>query len=141
MKDYRITTRFFDDFIVIDVPFRRLDFDTSRILRKKLGELLLGTGIENIMINLSNVNYVDAQGLDVLLFARAATAEKGGKATLIAPRPYVIKTLQSTKLNEFFDIYYSTDEAICSNSYISYLPKPFLQIIHKINNMLNILPA
>lgn len=139
MSHARITTRFYKDHIIVDIPFRRLDLENSKILKTKLAELLLGTGIENIMINLVNINFIDTQGLEVLLFAYNAIKEKNGKVVLIAPKPYVVKTLLATRLYNNFEIVYSTEEAINKNSIFSYLPKPLLNFVTIITNQFNMM--
>jgi anti-sigma B factor antagonist len=65
-----------------------------------------------VVIDLSQVTFVDSSGLGGLILARRKARERGGSVSLVSPPPMVRRLLGSTRLHDVFDIYDSLAEAI-----------------------------
>lgn len=66
----------------------------------------------HVVIDLTQVTFVDSTGLGGLIAARKTARERGGSLSLVSPPPLVRRLLGSTRLHDVFDIYDSLDEAI-----------------------------
>jgi anti-sigma B factor antagonist len=65
-----------------------------------------------VVIDLTQVTFVDSSGLGGLILARKNARERGGSVSLVSPPPMVRRLLGSTRLHDVFDIYDSLAEAI-----------------------------
>ena len=66
----------------------------------------------HVVIDLSEVTFVDSSGLGALIVARKTAREHAGSMSLVSPPPAVRRLLGSTHLNDVFAIYESRAEAI-----------------------------
>ena len=60
--------------------------------------------VDSIDIDLSELDYVSSAGLRVLLVAAKAAKAKGGKVTLLAPKPATLEVLKISGFDKIFDI-------------------------------------
>jgi anti-anti-sigma factor len=65
-----------------------------------------------IIIDLSQVNFIDSSGLGVLVKARRDAASVGGWVALVHPPPAVQKLLIGTQLQQSFTVFSTVDEAV-----------------------------
>lgn len=70
---------------------------------------LIDNGNGNLILDLSNLNFVDSSGLSVLVSALKATRTKQGQIALLKPMPEVRSLIELTRLHQIFDIF--EDEA------------------------------
>jgi anti-sigma B factor antagonist len=66
----------------------------------------------HVVIDLSQVTFVDSSGLGALIVARKAARERGGSVSLVSPPAVVRRLLGSTQLHDVFAIHDSMAEAI-----------------------------
>jgi anti-sigma B factor antagonist len=66
----------------------------------------------DVIIDLSQVTFVDSSGLGALIVARNTAREGRGSVSLVSPPPVVRRLLGSTRLHDVFAIYDSLDEAV-----------------------------
>ena len=66
----------------------------------------------DVVIDLSQVTFVDSSGLGALIVARNTAREGRGSVSLVSPPPVVRRLLGSTRLHDVFAIYDSLDEAL-----------------------------
>jgi len=66
----------------------------------------------HVVIDLTQVTFVDSSGLGALIVGRQNARERGGSMSLVAPPPAVRRLLGSTHLNDVFAIYDSMGEAV-----------------------------
>jgi anti-anti-sigma factor len=81
----------------------RLDGASSPAHEKALQELLVGD-INSIDIDLSELDYVSSAGLRVLLVAAKAAKAKGGKVTLLSPKPATVEVLKISGFDKIIPI-------------------------------------
>jgi len=72
----------------------------------------LGKGANQIIVNLTGVQYLDSTGLGVLIGGLKRTREKDGELTLICPNQRIYRIFEITGLSTIFQIFQSEDEAL-----------------------------
>jgi anti-sigma B factor antagonist len=75
---------------------------------------LIGKGQKSILLNLSEVNYIDSSGLGELVSAYTTARNQGAALKLLGLTKKVNDLLQLTKLYTVFDIYDDEASAIAS---------------------------
>jgi anti-anti-sigma factor len=87
-----------------------LDIASVDDLREQLRSARQTHG-DRMILDLSDLDFVDSQGLSVLIGCHKAVSAAGGSLALVAPRPIVKRTLEITGLNRRFAIFNSVAEA------------------------------
>jgi anti-sigma B factor antagonist len=67
---------------------------------------------QKIVINLSDVSYMDSSGVASLVKLLSRTRSSGTGLSLLSPTPKVMSVLQITRLDSVFDICESEEEAV-----------------------------
>ena len=104
----KISTRQVDGVTILDLSGRITLGEGSVQLRNAVRELL-SKGSKNILLDLSEVNYIDSSGIGELVSAFTTTRNQGGELKLLKLTKKVHDLLQITKLYTVFDI--KDDEA------------------------------
>lgn len=65
-----------------------------------------------LVIDLTDVSYIDSSGVGILVDALRRMRATGGELALVAAAPRVLSVLQITKLDQFFEMYSTRDEAL-----------------------------
>jgi anti-sigma B factor antagonist len=73
---------------------------------------LLDEGYKKILLNLSDMDYIDSNGLGELVQSLKASKRYGASLRLLKPQDRVAKTLRLTNLLPMFSVYDSESEAI-----------------------------
>jgi len=76
-----------------------LDLATAPELAQRLEELA-ATGQREVTVDLSGLEFLDSQGIHVLLQAREALRSQGGGLKVRSPQPLVARVLETTGLLE-----------------------------------------
>lgn len=87
------------------------DVYSAPALKDKITELI-GAGEHTLIVDLSNVTFLDSTGLGVLVEARTATAEAGGLLPLVCSQQRVLKLFTITGLDGVFSIHASVGDAV-----------------------------
>jgi anti-anti-sigma factor len=95
---------------IIKVETSKLDFFDGYKLQKET-ELYLNENIFNLIIDLSEVNYISSRGLGILVDLHKK-CQKNGKLVLCGISNDVMSVLKLTVLNNFFIIVESQQDAI-----------------------------
>ena len=82
-------------------------------LREKIKELL-GQGNKNILLNFSNVSYIDSTGVGALVGSFTTIRNQGGQMKLTNLSQRVQDILLVTKLLTVFDVYEKEEDAVSS---------------------------
>lgn len=88
------------DMVLPDVP------DLSR----QLDAYILAPGIRQVVLDLSEVNKLDASGLGVLVSASTKGRSQGRRLVLLTPAPHVTDLLRKSEIEGFFPTFYSEEE-------------------------------
>ena len=73
---------------------------------------ILKDGSKKILLNLSEMDYIDSNGLGELVQAYRESQRKGASLRLLKPQDRVAKTLRLTNLLPMFSVYDSEDDAL-----------------------------
>jgi anti-sigma B factor antagonist len=74
------------------------------LLLKTVFEEVMQHGVRHLVVDLSEVEFVDSSGLGVFVAAHRIARSRGSSLTLCAPRPQVRKVFQLTKTDKVFAI-------------------------------------
>lgn len=95
---------------IIKVETTKLDFFDGYKLQKE-AEIYLKEEIFNLIIDMTNVNYISSRGLGILVDIHKK-CQKSGKLILCGLSDDVMSVFKLTVLNNFFIIVNTQDEAI-----------------------------
>ena len=99
----RITARFADDIVIVSLSGKFLAGSDGPYLRQKVKDLI-DAGTRKLIIDFSDVPYIDSTGLGFLAGARV-TAQNGGTRMVLANlNTHVQRILDDVKLSQFFVI-------------------------------------
>ena len=110
----KIGTRQVGDITVIDVSGRITLGEGSSALRDVLRDLT-AKGNKKILLNLSDVSYIDSSGIGELVSGFTTVANAGGTLRLLSLTKRVKDLLQITKLYTVFEVH--DDEAHAVRSF------------------------
>ena len=108
-----IASREVDGVTVLDLGGRITLGEGSVQLREAIRDLI-SKGSKSILLNLSDVNYIDSSGLGELVSAYTTSKNQGANLKLLGLTKKVKDVLQLTKLYTVFDIYDDEASAIAS---------------------------
>ncbi|MGA2960179.1 MAG: STAS domain-containing protein [Candidatus Korobacteraceae bacterium] len=97
------STRQTDGVTIVDLNGRITHDEGSTLLRDTIKQLA-GQGQKQILLNLSEVHYIDSSGIGELVFAFTNMRDQGGELKLLNLTRKVHDLLQVTKLHKVFDI-------------------------------------
>ena len=106
-----IETRKKGDVVIVDFE-GRLAVGVGDDLLPRLIEQLLGEGNRKILLNLSEMDYIDSNGLGELVQSLKTSKRYGASLRLLKPQDRVTKTLRLTNLLPMFTVYDSESEAL-----------------------------
>jgi anti-sigma B factor antagonist len=101
------------DFAVVHAG-REIDSSTVHALAGAVTEA--ASLASHVVIDLTQVTFVDSSGLGALIVARKSAREHEGSMSLVSPPPAVRRLLGSTHLNDVFAVYDSLAEAISTTT-------------------------
>jgi anti-sigma B factor antagonist len=90
-----------------------IDVYTAPRLRERLLELAQ-QGTTRVVVDLSEVSFVDSTGLGVLVSGLKRFREGGGDLLLVVVQPQIMKVLEITGLTTVFSVHTSVDEAVAT---------------------------
>lgn len=108
-----IASREVDGVTILDLNGRITLGEGSVQLRDSVRSLI-SKGQKGILLNLSEVNYIDSSGLGELVSAFTTAKNQGANVKLLGLTKKVKDVLQLTKLYTVFDIYDDEASAIAS---------------------------
>ena len=86
--------------------------DETAAFHARVKHILLGTN--QIVINLSGMEYIDSAGLGTLVGLLASTRNRHGEIKLVRPTKRVTDLLRQTRLNTVFHSYESDADAVAA---------------------------
>jgi anti-sigma B factor antagonist len=109
----KLSTRKVEDVTVVDVNGRITLGEGSSALRDEIRGLI-EKGDKKILLNLSDVTYIDSSGIGELVSGFTSVANSGGTLKLLGLTKRVKDLLQITKLYTVFDVHEEEAHAIKS---------------------------
>lgn len=97
----RIEVRFDEDVPILSLSGRFLAGGDGPYLRQKVSDLI-EAGAKKLIIDFSEVPYIDSTGLGFLAGARVSALNAGVRMVLASLNPHVRKILDEVKLAQFF---------------------------------------
>ncbi len=113
----KATTRQANEITIVDLRGQIKLGEGASVLRDTVKELL-GKGQRKILVNLSDINYIDSTGIGELVSAFTSVRKEGGELKLLHLTKRVRDLLQITKLYTVFHIL--DDEAAAIAAFSSY---------------------
>ena len=107
--ELQLETRTIGAWMVIDVT-GEVDLSTAPSLQERITALATD-GHHHILVNLSEVSFMDSSGLGVLVAGLKRLREAGGEMALVCSGGPVLKILTITGLDRVFPMYGSIEEA------------------------------
>jgi anti-sigma B factor antagonist len=98
------------DIVILDCKGRIVFGEETSFLRSQVKDLL--TEYRHIVLNLTEVSYIDSGGLGTLVAMYTSAQNSGAKIALTGLAGKLKDVLQITKLVTVFEIFATTDEAV-----------------------------
>jgi anti-sigma B factor antagonist len=92
----------------------RIDGDECAALRERVVNMLAGT--PKIIVDLKGVDYVDSEGLGMLVGLLVSARNRSGELALASPAMRIKDLLRRTNLDTIFRVYENNDEAVAAFS-------------------------
>ena len=105
----KTNTRSFGDVIIVDCAGRIIMGDETALLRHQVKDLLNES--RHLVLNLSDINYLDSSGIGTLVGLHSSAAKMGGQIKLAGLTGRVKDVLQIAKLASIFEFYATPEEA------------------------------
>jgi anti-sigma B factor antagonist len=106
-----LKARRLDDVVILDLSGRITMGEGALVLRNNI-QKLLADGDRKVLLNLSDVNYIDSSGLGELVTSFTTVRNQGGQLKLLNLTRRVQDLLQITKLLTVFETFNSEAEAL-----------------------------
>ncbi len=87
-----------------------IDAYSSPSLKDKIVKEIEG-GTKKLVLNLTNVDYIDSAGLGVLVALLKRIKKEQGVLRIAGLKPNILKIFQLTRLNQIFDIFNTEEQA------------------------------
>jgi anti-anti-sigma factor len=108
----RVQTEIAGDVFILRCNGRIVYGDECAVLRERVVSMLAGT--PKFIINLKGVDYIDSEGLGMLVGLLVSARNRGGELKLASPCKRVRDLLQRTNLDGVFSVYENNDEALAA---------------------------
>jgi anti-sigma B factor antagonist len=76
----------------------------------------ISTGTERLIVDMSDTEFCDSTGLNVLVRAHKRLKEAGGELLLVATEPTLLRIFKVTGMDTMFHLFASLDEALVAAS-------------------------
>ena len=114
MEQRTFTTPHGDEVIILN-PLGRLDITTAWQFRLKLQEAISETS-PHILVNLSEVNFIDSSGLTSLVAGMRDADKINGSFRICNVHPEAKLVFEVTMMDSVFEIYDTEEEALLAPS-------------------------
>jgi len=107
----QISTRRIDQTIILDVS-GDIDFASSPEVRQSVLREIRESQSPRLLVNLSQVRYIDSSGVASLVEGLKASRDQGSRFILFGLSPSSREVLQLSRLMKVFDVYDSEEQAL-----------------------------
>lgn len=98
------------EYIPVIVPKGPIDLAVAKKFKRTIAKNINNGQTQLVIVDLTNVPYMDCEGIGVLLGALKRIKENQGRIILIGLSSIINKMLRLVKLIHLFDIYSTLDE-------------------------------
>ena len=98
------------DVLVVRPLEKRIDASTATEFKQKMGEWI-ESGSRRIVLNLSEVDFIDSSGLGAIISGFKRIGDDG-RLVICTVKESVMSLFRLTRMNRVFDIYGSENEAL-----------------------------
>jgi anti-sigma B factor antagonist len=109
--ELKVSKRSTDGIPVVDLSGRLVFGDETKVLRSTVKEII-EHGDANIVLNLSDLAYVDSGGIGTLVGLYTSARAAGGDLKLACPNSRVQHVLEITRLMSILSVHESEEQAI-----------------------------
>ena len=109
----KIETRHVGDIVILDCSGKITLGEGTMAVRRTVRDLLK-TDSKKILLNLADVNYIDASGIGELVSVYTTAFEAGGVVKLFNPSAKILELLNITKLAAMYSIFENERAAVAS---------------------------
>jgi anti-sigma B factor antagonist len=106
----KMETHISGEVLILHCTGRLVYGDETAAFRDRVKQMLLGTN--QIVVNLSGIEYIDSAGLGTLVGLLASTRNRHDEIKLVRPTKRVTDVLRQTRLNTVFRCYESDGDAV-----------------------------
>lgn len=99
---------------VLDVSGRLVFSGGEESLLRNEVAALIGAGERKLLVDLSNVTYIDSGGVGSLVTAYLHTIRRGGQLKVVCPNDRVCRVLKITHLTSVLDVFDTEAQALGS---------------------------
>jgi anti-sigma B factor antagonist len=107
-----VETQISGDVFVLGCNGRIVSFDDCAVLRETVGNMLRES--LKIVVNLKEVDYIDSDGVGMLVGLLVSARNRGGELKLASLGKRVEDVLRRTNLDTIFRVYANNDEAVAA---------------------------
>jgi anti-sigma B factor antagonist len=100
--------------LVVKILAARLDAESAPEIKRRIGDWIR-SGHRRLVLDLSDVEYIDSSGLHTLVFALKQLGSYQDLA-ISGPRDAVVNMFKLTRLYQIFNIFSDSEEAIAALS-------------------------
>jgi anti-anti-sigma factor len=108
----RVQTQISGDVVILSCDGRIVFGDECAVLRERIVNML--PGASKIVLNLKEVDYIDSEGLGMLVGLLVSARNRAGELKLASPCKRIKDLLRRTKLDTIFGVYENNDEAVAA---------------------------
>ena len=109
----RISARQQGQTTILDVS-GDIDFANSTEVRQWVLNEIRDSHTPRLLVNLSQVRYVDSSGVASLVEGLKASRDLGSRLILFGPNPSVREVLELSHLNKVFEVYDNEEQALAA---------------------------
>lgn len=107
------------DIIIVEIA-GELDHHTAKSAREKLDDAISDSCINNVIVNLSRLNFMDSSGIGVFIGRYKAIIKRGGNVSVFGANSHITKIWEVSGLSNIISIYENLGQAMdkvrgCSN--------------------------
>ncbi|MBZ2173631.1 anti-sigma F factor antagonist [Schnuerera sp. xch1] len=107
----QLSTDIVNDYLVVELK-GELDHHTSEDARKKIEQYYYNNNLLNIILDLSQLKFMDSSGIGLVMGRYKNCKERNGNLLIVSTSPYVNKILKMSGLMKIIKVYSTIDEAI-----------------------------
>lgn len=109
--NFSVTAKPTTDGVAILAVQGEVDVYTAPRLKEEINQRL-EAGVSKLVVDLSEVAYMDSSGLGVLIGALRRARDAGGDLLVASPNPRIARILDVTGLSRIFNVREATDDAV-----------------------------